>query len=59
MKFYFEIYPQKKFIGHNLALPVPCISESFIEIFIFTLVCAASIGFMKAFLFVRDQYEKG
>ena len=36
-----------------LTLPVPCISESCIEIksffFFFTLLCGASKGFMKAF----------
>ena len=39
---------------HVLTLPVPCISKSCIEIkiklnFIFTLLCGASKGFMKAF----------
>ena len=37
-----------------LTLPVPCISESYIEmkielIFVFTLLCVTSKGFMKPF----------
>ena len=47
----------------HLTLPVPCISESCIEInikliFIFTLLCGTSKGFMKALKALIKPFEE-
>ena len=44
-----------------LTLPTPCISEGCIKItkvFIFTLLCGASKGFMKAFKVFKKPVER-
>ena len=44
-----------------LTLPTPCISEGCIKItkvFIFTLLCGASKGFMKAFQVFKKPVER-